>query len=43
MKRVWNYFISNLLQEEPRDDYAVMKVGPWASFQLRDTALDDDK
>lgn len=43
MKRVWNYFISNLLEEEPRDDYAVMKVGPWASFQLRDAALDGNK
>lgn len=43
MKRVWDYFITNLLGEEPRDDYEVMKVGPWASFQLPDAALNGDE
>ena len=43
MKRVWDYFITNLLGEEPRDDYEVMKAGPWASFQLPDAALNGDE
>lgn len=34
MKRVWNYFIANLLGENPRTDYQLMKVGPWASSRL---------
>jgi len=35
MKRVWNYFIANLLDETPRTDYHLMKVGPWASSGMR--------
>lgn len=34
MKRVWNYFITNLLGERPQEGYRLMKSGPWASSQL---------
>lgn len=43
MKRVWNYFIANLLGEKPRTDYHLMKVGPWASSQLPPASEDGDQ
>jgi dipeptidyl aminopeptidase/acylaminoacyl peptidase len=43
MKRVWDYFIENLLGEKPRANYQLTKVGPWASSRLTDMALDGNE
>lgn len=43
MKRVWNYFIANLLDEKPRTDYRLMRVGPWASSRLPPGSPDGDE
>ena len=43
MKRVWNYFIANLLGENPRTDYRLMRVGPWASSRLTPSPGDSEQ